>query len=64
MRARLDGEYGVKGLCVGGPCIIGRNGVEKMVELDLTDEEKAAFAKSVGVVKKTFDEAEAMLKGM
>jgi malate dehydrogenase len=62
--AKLDGEYGVKGLFVGVPCIVGRNGIEKIVELDLTDEEKAAFAKSVGVVKKTCDEAEEMLKGM
>ncbi len=60
--AKLEGEYGVKGLFVGVPCILGKNGVEKVVELDLTDEEKAAFAKSVAGVRKTCQEAEGMLK--
>ncbi len=62
--AKLDGEYGVKGLFVGVPCIVGRNGIEKIIELDLTDEEKAAFAKSVAGVGKTCKEAEEMLKTM
>ncbi|MCJ7442579.1 MAG: malate dehydrogenase [Thermoanaerobaculaceae bacterium] len=59
---KLEGEYGVKGLFVGVPCILGKNGIEKVVELDLTDEEKAAFAKSAAGVAKTCEEAEAMLK--
>ena len=62
--AKLDGEYGVKGLFVGVPCIVGRNGIEKIIELDLTDEEKAAFTKSVAGVGKTCKEAEEMLKTM
>jgi len=61
---KLEGEYGVHGLFVGVPCIIGKNGVEKVIELDLTDEEKAAFAKSVAGVGKTCAEADEMLKGM
>jgi len=60
--AKLEGEYGVHGLFVGVPAIIGRNGVEKVIELDLTPEEKEALAKSVAGVKKTCDEAEEMLK--
>jgi len=60
--AKLDGEYGVKGLFVGVPCILGKNGIEKVIELDLTAEEKAAFEKSTAGVRKTCDEAEAMLK--
>ena len=59
---KLEGEYGVKGLFVGVPCILGKNGIEKVVELDLTDEEKAAFAKSAAGVAKTCEEAEGMLK--
>lgn len=39
----LQGEYGESGLFVGVPCLIGRNGVEQVVELPLTDEEKAQF---------------------
>jgi malate dehydrogenase len=60
--AKLEGEYGVKDLFVGVPCILGKNGIEKVIELDLTDEEKAAFAKSTAGVKKTCEEAEGMLK--
>ncbi|MEI6667244.1 MAG: malate dehydrogenase [Acidobacteriota bacterium] len=52
----LEGEYGVKGLFVGVPVILGKNGVEKIIELELTETEKAAFAKSVDAVRKTADE--------
>ena len=59
---RLEGEYGVNGLFVGVPTLFGANGVEKVIECDLTDAEKEAFQKSVGVVQKTVDEVEAMSK--
>jgi len=59
--AKLEGEYGVNGLFVGVPAILGKNGVEEVIELDLTDEEKAALEKSVAGVRKTCDEADAML---
>lgn len=49
--AYLEGEYGYNDLYVGVPTILGGNGVEKVIELDLTDEEKKAFAKSVESVK-------------
>jgi malate dehydrogenase len=52
----LEGEYGVSGLFVGVPVVLGANGVEKIIEIELTDAEKAAFAKSVEAVKKTADE--------
>ena len=39
----LCGEYGESGLFAGVPCVIGANGVEEVVELPLTDEEKATF---------------------
>lgn len=45
--AWLSGEYGVSDLYVGVPVIIGANGVEKVIELELTSEEKEAFTKSV-----------------
>ncbi len=51
--ALLDGEYGEKDLCIGVPCILGRNGIEKIVEFDLNDEEKALFAKSAEAVHNT-----------
>jgi malate dehydrogenase len=48
--AYLDGQYGVKGTYVGVPVIIGENGVEKIVEVALNDEDKAGFQKSVDAV--------------
>ncbi len=49
--AYLNGEYGVKGLWVGVPCILGAKGVEKVVEAKLNKEEKAMFKKSVSHVR-------------
>lgn len=49
--AYCDKEYGVGGYYVGVPVILGTNGVEKIVELSLTDTEQAAFRKSVDAVK-------------
>ncbi|MCM1077023.1 MAG: malate dehydrogenase [Bacteroides sp.] len=51
--ALLDGEYGEKDLCIGVPCIIGKNGIEKIVEFDLNDAEKELFHKSAEAVHKT-----------
>ncbi len=52
----LEGEYGVNGQFVGVPIVLGKDGIEKIIEIDLTEGEKAAFAKSVAAVKKTTDE--------
>ncbi|MEM8865176.1 MAG: malate dehydrogenase [Planctomycetota bacterium] len=49
--AYCDKEYGVGGYYVGVPVVLGTGGVERIVELDLTDSEKAAFQKSVDAVK-------------
>ncbi|MEN1680278.1 MAG: malate dehydrogenase [Planctomycetota bacterium] len=53
--AYCDKEYGVGGFYVGVPVILGSGGVEKIVELELTDSEKAAFQKSVDSVKELVD---------
>ncbi len=45
--AKLNGEYGINDLYIGVPAIIGQNGVEKIIELDLSDEEKSMLNKSV-----------------
>ena len=47
----LDGEYGFSDICIGVPCVIGKNGVEKIISLDLNNEEKSIFSKSVDAVK-------------
>ncbi|MEF9949630.1 MAG: malate dehydrogenase [Mucinivorans sp.] len=49
----LDGEYGQKDICIGVPAVIGRNGVEQILEIDLTADEKAAFEKSATAVRTT-----------
>ena len=51
--ALLEGEYGQNDLCIGVPCVLGRNGIEKIVEFDLNAEEKALFEKSAAAVHKT-----------
>jgi len=51
--ALLDGEYGHKDLCIGVPAIIGRNGIERIVEFNLNPEEKELFDKSAAAVLKT-----------
>ncbi len=49
----LDGEYGEKDLCIGVPVILGANGLEKIVEIDLNDKEKAKFDESVAAARST-----------
>ena len=49
--AYVNGQYGIKDLYVGVPAVIGEKGVERIVELDLTADEKAALAKSIDSVK-------------
>ncbi|MDE6448218.1 MAG: malate dehydrogenase, partial [Muribaculaceae bacterium] len=51
--ALLEGEYGQSDLCIGVPCVLGKGGIEKIIELDLNEEEKELFAKSAEAVKKT-----------
>jgi malate dehydrogenase len=61
--AMLDGEYGVKGLYVGVPVIIGANGVEKVVEIDLNKAEQAMFGKSVAAVRGLIDVVRKLQRG-
>ncbi len=58
--ALLDGQYGVDGLFVGVPVILGKNGIEEIIEIDLTDDEKAALAHSVDAVRTTCAEVDKM----
>ena len=53
----LNGEYEAKDIYAGVPVIIGSGGVEKIIELDLTPEEKINFKKSIDAVKDLFDAA-------
>lgn len=58
--ALLRGEYGVDGLFVGVPAILGREGVEKVLEIPLTDDERKALDHSIEAVKKTAAEVDAL----
>jgi len=49
----LEGEFGLNDLCIGVPVILGKNGIEKIVEIDLSDIEKAKMIESAEGVKKT-----------
>ncbi|MCB2156295.1 malate dehydrogenase [bacterium] len=53
--ALCEGEFGIDGLYVGVPVMLGANGVEKILEVELTEDEKAALAKSAGAVKELVD---------
>jgi malate dehydrogenase len=56
--ALLEGEYGVNGLFVGVPAIVGANGIERIIEVDLTPAEKEALDHSVNAVRKTCAEVD------
>ena len=55
--AYLNGEYGVKDIYAGVPVIIGSNGVDKVIELNLSADEKDKFDKSIEAVKNLFNAA-------
>ncbi len=59
--AYLEGEYGVKGLYAGVPVVIGGNGVEKVIEIELTPAEKTAFESSVGHVRELVEAMDKVL---
>jgi len=61
--AYLDGQYGVKGLYVGVPVVIGGGGVERVVEIALDSAEKALFDKSVSAVRGLIDEVRKIQRG-
>ncbi|MDA0238589.1 MAG: malate dehydrogenase [Proteobacteria bacterium] len=62
--AYLKGEYGVKGLYVGVPVVIGAKGIEKIVEIKLNPSERAEFNKSIRAVRKTVSESQQILRAM
>ena len=57
----LEGEYGQSDICLGVPCIIGKNGVQEIVDVKLNDAEKATFAKSADAVRTMNGDLKAVL---
>ena len=58
--AYLDGEYGINGLYAGVPVVIGKNGVEKIEDINLDEKEKKEFMNSIDAVKKLWKAASAI----
>ncbi|MEO8469170.1 MAG: malate dehydrogenase [Chloroflexota bacterium] len=56
---RLDGEYGVDGLFVGVPVVLGSRGIERIIQIDLTAEENTAFQRSAAAVQELVDKLHA-----
>jgi len=61
--ALLEGEYGINGIFVGVPCILGAAGLEKVVEIDLHDEERAALHRSADAVRELWEATQAAQVG-
>ncbi|MFH6992388.1 malate dehydrogenase [Flavobacterium sp. FlaQc-48] len=57
----VEGEYGQNDICIGVPCIIGKNGVEEILAIKLNDQEKALFAKSADAVRGMNDALKSIL---
>ena len=54
--AMLKGEYGESGVFTGVPCIIGRNGVRKVLQLKLTEAESEQFSSSCQILRESYDQ--------
>jgi len=57
--AKLSGEYGIDGLYIGVPVVIGKDGIEKIIEIKLNPDEQDMFDNSVSAVQKLVDELDA-----
>jgi malate dehydrogenase len=57
----VEGEYEQNDICIGVPCIIGKNGVEEIIEIELDDKEKAMFSKSADAVRVMNDALKSIL---
>ena len=49
--AYLEGEYGIHGIFMGVPCVLGSRGVEKVLEIELSEDERAALTRSADAVR-------------
>jgi malate dehydrogenase len=61
--ALLEGEYGINGIFVGVPCVLGARGLEKVLEIDLDDQERAALHRSADAVRELWEATQAAQVG-
>jgi malate dehydrogenase len=59
----LKGEYGIDGVFVGVPVVLGKGGVKRIIEIKLTEDEMEELKKSAEHIKKLQEEVDALLKG-
>ena len=57
LSAHLDGEYGESGICAGVPCVLGAQGIEQVLEIDLSYDERKAMRKSCGIIRENVEKA-------
>jgi malate dehydrogenase len=62
--AYLTGEYGVKSLCIGVPCVIGAKGMERVIEIDLNGHERLDFKRSVEAVQNLVEACVRIMPGL
>jgi malate dehydrogenase len=60
----LNGEYGIRDICIGVPCRLGKEGIEQVIELDLNKEEKSAFQQSAESIRKNLKLIEPFSHGL
>lgn len=56
----LTGQYGQTGIAAGVPCVIGKNGIEQIIEIEMTDSEKEKFANSCSIIRGFLDRADSL----
>jgi malate dehydrogenase len=61
--ALLEGEYGISGIFVGVPCVLGAAGLEKVLEIELDDQERAALHRSAEAVRELWEATQAAQLG-
>lgn len=59
--AMLEGEFGLSDICIGAPCVLGKNGIERIVEIELSESEKQKLAESAVGVRATNDLLDSVL---
>lgn len=64
LSALVNGEYGLSGLHLGVPCAVGKNGVERVIELPLTEGERQALARSADIIRAHIRLADGIVRGL
>jgi malate dehydrogenase len=61
--AYLEGEYGITGIFMGVPCVLGSRGLEKVLEIELSETERTGLSRSADAVRKAWEDTQAAEQG-